>query len=100
MRIVAGVVLACVVLAALSLLGGLGGVVELRLGGVPAQTATQKGLFLVVGLAMAACGAAFWWQARRGSTVGALLCWAALVAIFGAIASAYGSADVISVGGA
>jgi hypothetical protein len=92
--------LVCVVLGAVSLLGGLEGLVVMRLGGMPIQTATQKGLFMVVGLAMVATGAAFWWQARQGTVIGALIWWGALMALFLAIAWAFGSSNVISVGGA
>ena len=92
--------LGCVVLGMLSLFADLSGSVEMQLGGEPVQTTTQKVQFMAAGAVMAGAGIGFWWLSRRGNLVGALICYAVLMAVFLAIAWATGRADVISVGGA
>jgi hypothetical protein len=92
--------LGCVVLGLLSLFVDLSELLEIQLGGEPVRTAIQKVQFMAVGAVMASTGIGFWWLSRRGYVVGALICYAILVAVFLAIALASGRADVISVGGA
>jgi len=90
--------LGCVLLGMLSLFVDLSGFLGMQLGGESVRTTAQKVQFMAVGAAMASTGVGFWWLSRRGSVVGALICYAALMALFLAIAWATGRADVISVG--
>jgi hypothetical protein len=92
--------LGCVVLGTISLFVDLSGFLEMHLGGESVRTATQKVLFTAVGAVLAITGIGFWWLSRRGYVVGALLCYAVLLALFLAMAWATGRTDVISVGGA
>jgi hypothetical protein len=92
--------LGCVVLGLLSLFVDLSGFLEMQLGGESIRAAAQKVQFTAVGAVMAGTGIGFWWLSRRGYVVGALICWAVLMALVLAIAWATGRADVISVSGA
>ncbi len=91
--------LACAALGLVSLLVDLGGVLEIRLGGEVVRTTAQKSELIALGVVLVGLGVCFWRLNRRGSLVGALLCYIALLALFGAIAWATGSAEVLSVGG-
>jgi hypothetical protein len=78
----------------------LSGFLEIQLGGDLVRTTMQKVQFMAVGAVLASTGIGFWLLSRRGYVVGALICYAILLAVFLAIAWASGRADVISVGGA
>src|SRR5262245_60891986 len=91
--------LGCVVLGMLSLFVDLSGFLEMQLGGESVRTTTQKVRFMAIAAVMASTGIGFWWLSRRGYVVGALICYAVLMALFLAIAWATGRADLISVGG-
>jgi hypothetical protein len=92
--------LGCVVLGVLSLFVDLSRFLDMQLGGESVRTTSQKLLFAAVGAVLASTGTGFWWLSRRGYVVGALICYAVLMALLLAIVWATGRADLISVGGA
>lgn len=71
---------------------------QLNLGGTLARTPAQKGLFAAAGAALALTGCVFWWLRRRGSTIGAVVLYLAVVLVIFVLAWVADSKDLISIG--